>query len=66
VDESGCIPTPPVDYQPGDRLRILEGAFAGLEGVFYSRKSEDRVMLLMDIMKQPRRIILPDAAVTGA
>jgi transcriptional antiterminator RfaH len=64
MDELGCIPTPPVDYQAGDRLRILEGAFAGLEGVFYSRKSEDRVMLLMEIMKQPQRVIVPDAAVT--
>ncbi|MEX0449289.1 transcription/translation regulatory transformer protein RfaH [Spiribacter sp. 221] len=66
VDEVGCIPTPPADYKPGDRLRILEGPFAGLEGVFYTRKGEDRVMLLLEIMKQPQKMTFAEAALARA
>ena len=66
MDEFGCIPTPPADYRAGDRLRILDGAFAGLEGVFYSRKGEDRVMLLLEIMKQPQKMTFPEAALARA
>jgi transcriptional antiterminator RfaH len=64
ADEVGCIPTSPADYKPGDRIRILEGPFAGLEGVFYSRKGEDRVMLLLEVMKQPQKVTFAEAALT--
>lgn len=66
LDTAGCIPTPPVGYQPGDKLRILEGPFAGLEGVFYSRRSDDRIMLLLEVMKQEQRMPFPEAALTRA
>ena len=42
VDEVGCIPTPPADYKPGDRLRI---------------------MLLMEIMKQPQKMTVSESMV---
>lgn len=28
LDSVGCIPTPPVGYQPGDKSRVLEGPFS--------------------------------------
>ena len=66
VDEVGCIPTPPSDYKPGDRVRILEGPFAGLEGIFYRRRDDERIMLLMEIMKQPQRMTVSDSMVARA
>jgi transcriptional antiterminator RfaH len=63
VDEVGCIPTPPADYQKGDRLLIREGPFAGHEGLFYGRRGEDRVMLLLEIMGQPQKVPFQEAAV---
>ncbi|KAF0284013.1 transcription/translation regulatory transformer protein RfaH [Spiribacter roseus] len=63
VDEVGCIPTPQADYQKGDRLVIQEGAFAGHEGLFYGRRGEDRVMLLLEVMKQPQTMVFPEASV---
>ena len=66
VDTAGCIPTPPADYRAGDRLRILEGPFAGLEGVFYSRDSDQRVTLLLEFMQQPQRMPFPEAALERA
>ena len=66
LDTAGCIPTPPVGYQPGDKLRILEGPFAGLEGLFYSRRGDDRIMLLLEVMKQEQRVVFPEAALARA
>jgi transcriptional antiterminator RfaH len=66
LDSVGCIPTPPVGYQPGDKLRVLEGPFAGLEGIFYSRRSDDRIMLLLEVMKQEQRVPFSEAALTRA
>ncbi|MEX0374616.1 transcription/translation regulatory transformer protein RfaH [Spiribacter pallidus] len=66
VDEVGCIPTPQADYKKGDRLVIREGAFAGYEGLFYGRCGEDRVMLLLEIMKQPQKMLFPEASVVRA
>ncbi|MEX0387218.1 transcription/translation regulatory transformer protein RfaH [Spiribacter onubensis] len=63
VDEVGCIPTPPADYRKGDRLLIREGPFAGHEGLFYGRKGEDRVMLLLEIMGQPQKVPFQEALV---
>ena len=65
-DELGCIPTPPVDYQPGDRLRIVDGPFAGQEGLFYARRGEERVMLLLEIMKQPQKMTFSEAIIARA
>ena len=63
LDEVGCIPTPPADYKKGDKLMIQEGPFAGHEGLFYGRRGEDRVMLLLEIMRQPQKMLFPEASV---
>lgn len=66
IDEVGCIPTPAPDYQKGDRLMIKEGPFAGHEGLFHARRGEDRVMLLLEIMKQPQTMVFPEASLVRA
>ena len=38
------------DYQEGDKLTIKEGKFAGIEAIFLSRKSKDRVRLLLNLL----------------
>lgn len=63
VDEVGCIPTPPADYKPGDKLLIKSGPFAGHEGLFYARRSEDRVLLLLEVMGQQQKVPFEEASV---
>lgn len=39
-----------VDYKEGDTVSISEGRFAGIDGVFLSKKSKDRVRLLLKLL----------------
>lgn len=39
-----------IDYQVGDTIFIKEGGFAGIEAIFLSKKSKDRVRLLLNIL----------------
>jgi transcriptional antiterminator RfaH len=66
IDEVGCVTTPQAGYKVGDKLLIQEGPFAGLEGLFQSRRGEDRVMVLLEVMKQPQRVVFPEASVVRA
>mgnify|MGYP000529931269 CR=1 FL=1 len=63
VDDDGCIPTPPADYKAGDKLAIKSGPFAGYEGLFYARRDEERVMLLLEVMGQQQRVAFDEASV---
>ena len=38
------------DYKEGDKLTIKEGKFAGIEAIFLSKKSKDRVRLLLNLL----------------
>ena len=39
-----------VDYQKGDPICIKEGRFAGIDAIFLSNKSKDRVRLLLKLL----------------
>ena len=39
-----------VDYQKGDPVSIKEGGFAGVDAMFLSKKSKDRVRLLLKLL----------------
>ena len=39
-----------VDYRKGDPVSIKEGRFAGLDAIFLSKKSKDRVRLLLKLL----------------
>ena len=42
--------TEEVDYKEGEEVTIKEGRFAGLDAIFLSRKSKDRVRLLLQFL----------------
>ena len=46
-DESGCQSLPVPEFNQGDRVRIVDGAMAGYEGLFHARTSRDRVTILL-------------------
>ncbi|MEP6388351.1 MAG: transcription termination/antitermination NusG family protein [Halioglobus sp.] len=46
-------------YQPGERVQILEGPFAGLNGLYQLTQDADRVELLLSLMGREVHIVLP-------
>lgn len=50
-------------FQPGDQVRITDGAFAGLEGVFEQNDGEARVLILMELMDKQQKLSFPIDAV---
>ena len=51
MDEEGVVTLvrPPADWKPGQRIRIGEGPFEGLEAIFLEEiPDRDRVVLLLD------------------
>ena len=52
LDESGIYKedVSVVDYQKGDPVSIKEGRFAGIDAIFLSKKSKDRVRLLLKLL----------------
>lgn len=51
---------PRIPYlRPGERVRISEGPFSGVEAIFVANDSRGRVALLMDILNRQQRVSLP-------
>lgn len=40
-------------FEVGDRVRIAEGPFAGVEGIYQLEEGERRVMVLIELMSRP-------------
>ena len=40
-------------FEMGDRVRIADGPFSGIEGVFQIAEGEKRVMVLIELMSKP-------------
>jgi transcriptional antiterminator RfaH len=49
-------------FQPGDRVRVAEGPFVGLEGVFQMRDGEMRAMVLIELLSRPVSLRIDPAA----
>lgn len=47
---SGLVQLEPVPVEVGDRVRVFDGPFAGIEGVFKERKGVNRALLLMSLL----------------
>lgn len=44
------------EFQTGDRIRIIEGAMAGMEGMYERQTSKERVTVLLNIAGQYTRV----------
>ena len=47
---SGFVQLDPVPVGTGDKVRVFDGPFAGIEGIFKERKGENRALLLMSML----------------
>ncbi len=48
-DEEGIQQTLAQEYQPGDRVRIIDGVLSGYEGLFTAHEGRERVAVLLDL-----------------
>ena len=53
----GSAPVPL--YQPGERLRITEGPYAGLSAIFQMDDGESRASVLIELLRKPVSLTLP-------
>jgi len=59
-DEAGCVRLA-ASFKPGDRVRILCGAFADLVGLYEEMTDAQRVTLLLNLLgRQVRAVVAPD------
>ena len=55
----------PQELRSGDPIRVQEGVFAGLLGLFVQSHGRDRVIVLLEILGQSSRMTLPRVYVAG-
>lgn len=50
-------------FAEGDKVRIVDGGLAGLEGIFCSLEGEDRVLILLTLLQRQQKVAVPLGAV---
>ena len=54
------------DYRRNERVRIIDGPFRELEGLFVTRSGEERVVVLLNLMYKHQEVRLPERAIARA
>ena len=49
-------------FKPGERVRLTEAPFAGIEGIYQMAEGERRVMVLIELMSRPVRVPVAPAS----
>lgn len=57
--ESGLIALSAPPLAAGDRVRVTQGPFSGLDAVFRARRPSDRVSLLLEVLGERCRVDVP-------
>jgi transcriptional antiterminator RfaH len=53
-------------FRKGERLRVSEGPFAGIEGIYQMTDGKQRVMVLIELLSKPVALSLSPASVRKA
>ncbi len=53
---TGLIRIKPVEVKAGDKVRVFDGPLAGISGIVQERSSENRALILMDLMGRPTAV----------
>jgi transcriptional antiterminator RfaH len=54
--ETGLIKIESVQIKPGDKVKVFDGPFTGLDGIVQERNSEHRTIILMKLLGRPTRV----------
>lgn len=53
-------------FQPGDKVRVLDGAFSSCLGLFEGMAERERIAILLDLLGRKVRVVLDTDLVTAA
>lgn len=53
-------------FQPGDKVRVLDGAFSSCLGLFEGMAERERIAILLDLLGRKVRVVLNTDLVTAA
>jgi transcriptional antiterminator RfaH len=59
TDSMDVVSVLPVDFKPGQQVRIEEGPLEGFTAIFQTKKGEDRAILLLGLLGSQRRVEVP-------
>ncbi len=65
-DEAGAVKLAPPPLAAGQAVRLLDGAFADLTGLFQEMRDEDRAVLLISLFGRKVRVEVSAAEITAA
>ena len=65
-EDGGIVAVQAPSFEKGQRLRVTDGPFADLEGLFECLDDRERIVLLLDFMGRVVTTRLPGHAVTAA
>lgn len=51
-------------WQPGIRLEVIDGPFAGLQGIYQKTQGEERVLLLLELLGKQSKVLISTHQVT--
>jgi len=53
-------------FEPGDRVAVAAGPFAGLEGIYQAADGEARALILIEMMSKPQNLVFAMAMLRKA
>jgi transcriptional antiterminator RfaH len=53
-------------FKPGETIRVIDGPFAGVEGIFQSLDGTQRVMILIELMNKPVKMAVAPTSIRRA
>jgi transcriptional antiterminator RfaH len=65
-DETGAVKLMPPAFSPGQAVRVVDGAFADVSGLFEEMRDENRAVLLISLLGRKVRVNVLAAEVTAA
>ena len=65
-DETGSVKLIPPAFCPGQPVRLMDGAFAEVSGLFEEMRDENRAVLLISLLGRKVRVSVPAAEITAA
>jgi transcriptional antiterminator RfaH len=64
--DNADTPDTELPVKPGDRVRVTDGPFAGLEGIFQNNSKDARVIILMELLGRENRVTVDRDSITPA
>lgn len=59
-DEAGLQMLDNKEIKKGDKVKIIDGPFAGYQGIYHKKKSADRVSILLDIVGKQSEVTISE------